>query len=65
MSILVGFAGDWCLLVSSGTRYIKRIVRYIKKIIELKGGNKYREGAIEVQRRIKAPKARENKWEDI
>ena len=45
--------------------WIKRIIRYIKKVIKLKGGNEYREGAIEVLRRLKAPKAVENEWEDI
>ena len=45
--------------------WIERIMRHIEKVIELKGGNEYREGAIEVPRRLKAPKAVENEWEDI
>jgi len=41
--------------------WIKRIVRHIQKVIELEGGNEYREGAIEALRRLKAPKAGEDK----
>ncbi|OCK92850.1 uncharacterized protein K441DRAFT_569191, partial [Cenococcum geophilum 1.58] len=44
---------------------IKRIIRHIKKAIKLKGGNEYREGAIEVLRYLKVPKAGEDEWEDI
>jgi len=39
--------------------------RYIQKVIELEGGNEYREGATEALRRLKAPKAGEDEWEDI
>ena len=40
-------------------------MRHIEKVIELEGGNEYRKGATEVPRRLKAPKAAENEWEDI
>jgi hypothetical protein len=33
--------------------------------VKPKGGNEYREDTIEVSRRLKAPKAGEDKWEDI
>ncbi len=38
---------------------------YIEKVIELEGGNEYREGVIEAPRRLKAPKAEKDEWEDI
>ena len=44
---------------------IKWIIRYIQKVIKLKGSNKYREGVIETLRHLKAPKVAEDEWEDI
>jgi len=35
--------------------WMERIPRHIEKIIELKGGNEYREGKVEKARRFKAP----------
>jgi len=37
----------------------------MQKVIKLEGGNEYRESALEALRRLKAPKAGEDKWEDI
>ena len=33
--------------------WIERIVRHIQKVIDLEGGNEYREGATEAPRRLK------------
>ena len=44
---------------------IKRIIKHIEKVIELEGGNRYREGATEVLECLKAPKAGEDRQEDI
>jgi len=43
--------------------WIERIPRHIQKIIELEGGNEYREGKTEKVRRFKAPL--KGDWEEI
>ena len=48
-------------------RQIKRIPQHIKEIIRLKGGNEYREGLLDIPRRVGPLEyyVPQNNWEDI